>query len=211
MRGWGGFFAFNLSPLKPEEHRDFLFYVCAVTWAGEGVLRASPLWGRPQDDGGGWDTAGRWRRPAPHVCFLLPLRSPLSGSLGCFPQCLGTPSELPGLPQPFLSSRPLWTLFSLRVREGEVRAGAHGLEGSHGIQPSSRRQGAGPSLSFLLCLSFSWSWEPWAGPKDREFLTCLNQAERKMEFLTQLGGARVFLLPRVGGLWARVPAPGAPS
>lgn len=35
--GLGGFLAFNLSLLKPEELRDFLFYVCAVTW-GEGVL-----------------------------------------------------------------------------------------------------------------------------------------------------------------------------
>ena len=30
----GGFFAFNLSPLKPEECWDFLFYVCATTWGG---------------------------------------------------------------------------------------------------------------------------------------------------------------------------------
>lgn len=28
----GGFFAFNLSPLKPEEGRYFLFYVCAQPW-----------------------------------------------------------------------------------------------------------------------------------------------------------------------------------
>lgn len=30
----GGFFAFNMSLLKPEECQDFLFYVYATTWRG---------------------------------------------------------------------------------------------------------------------------------------------------------------------------------
>lgn len=61
----GGFFAFNLSPLKPEEGRYFLFYVCAQPWGrstgGQFCSEHGPSRGCPQGSGGGWDTPWRHR------------------------------------------------------------------------------------------------------------------------------------------------------
>lgn len=62
-------------------------------------------------------------------------------------------------------------------------------------------------LSLLSCLSHSQSWGPQVEPKDRGFLTCLNQIKRKMKSFIHLEHARLFLFPRVDGLQAQSPAP----
>lgn len=85
-----GFFAFNLSPLKPEQLLDFLSCVCCDL-SGGGILQGqlySEHLGCPQD-GGGWDTfqgAGILLGTAVPICGAIAhtcasLRYPSSGSL----------------------------------------------------------------------------------------------------------------------------------
>lgn len=127
-------FAFNLSPLKLEEHWDFLFYVCSDLGgrSTEGQFCSEHHLSRscPQDDGGGWDIAQKSRCPAEYQYFLIHVSLSI---------VLRQPSLLTVPGDASLS----WT----------PGAGDHGL---------------GPIIGFL---------------------TCLNQAERKMESFIQPGGA----------------------
>ena len=144
--------------------------MCAVTW-GEGVLEGQLCSERHPSGAALRMTVGAGTHPGGVGALLGPssprsLGALLSGCLGYFSQCPGTPSKSPWLPQPFIPSRPLETLFSLRAGGGECAAGwstqvrewlwpySHCLDG--------RSLAVALSLPFLLSFPLELETMGWA-------------------------------------------------